>query len=193
MFNMYKKDYIKMIEAYKPFDEQETVDQKTILEFIRQNDNHLLRTNLVAHLTSSAIVLNKDFTKVLFAYHNIYKSWSWLGGHLDGDDNLLYVALKETKEETGVEHVKPYMNDIFMIDVIYVNHHMKNDRYVGDHLHLNVTFLLVADEHDQLVIKADENQDVRWFDLKDVLNFISEERMKSIYQKAIHKIKKLMK
>lgn len=183
--------YIELIEKYKPHNEQETKDKKAILDFIRQNDDHLVRTNLVAHLTSSAIVLNKDYTKVLFAYHNIYQSWTWLGGHLDGDKDLLKVAIKETKEETGIKNVTPFSNDIFMIDVIYVSNHIKHGKYVGDHLHLNVTFLLIGDEEDKLVIKKDENQGVKWFDLKDVLNQISEERMVPVFKKAIQKINQI--
>ncbi len=186
-------NYIDLIRTYEPFNEQEKVDQKAILKFIEQTDDHLLRTNLVAHLTSSSIVLNKTHTKVLFAFHNIYQSWSWLGGHLDGDRNLLKVALKETREETGIKHVEPFSDDIFMIDVVYVKNHIKNGQQVGDHLHLNVTFLLIADESDELVIKKDENQDVRWFDLDHVLDYISEERMIPIYKKAIEKINILIK
>ncbi|BCR36254.1 NUDIX hydrolase [Mariniplasma anaerobium] len=184
--------YIDLIEKYEPYNEQEVRDKKAILDFISQNDNHLVRTNLVAHLTSSAIVLNKDYTKVLFAFHNIYQSWSWLGGHLDGDKDLLKVAIKETKEETGIKHVKAFSSDIFMIDVIYVSNHIKHKKYVGDHLHLNVTFLLVGDESDTLVVKKDENQDVRWFDLDDVFNHISEERMVPVFKKAIQKIKQII-
>lgn len=185
-------NYIKAIEQYEPINEQEEVDKKSILEFIKQNKNHLLRTNLVAHLTVSSIVLNKDYTKILFAYHNIYQSWSWLGGHLDGDPDLLSVAIKETKEETGIKNVVAYLDDIFMIDVILVDNHIKNNSYVGDHLHLNATFLLIADEKDELFVKVDENQDVRWFEIDDVLNHVSEKRMVTVYKKAIHKIKKII-
>lgn len=184
--------YIDIIKAYKPFNVQEEVDQRAILNFIEQTNDHLLRTNLVGHLTSSSIVLNKDYTKVLFAFHNIYQSWSWLGGHLDGDEDLLKVALKETKEETGIKNVEPFSDDIFMIDVIYVKNHIKKGQHVGDHLHLNVTFLLIADESDELFVKKDENQDVRWFGLDEVFDFISEERMVPIYKKAIEKIKTLI-
>jgi 8-oxo-dGTP pyrophosphatase MutT (NUDIX family) len=184
--------YIELIEKYQPYNEQETKDKKVILDFIHKNDDHLLRTNLVAHMTSSSIVLNKDFKKVLFAFHNIYQSWTWLGGHLDGDKDLLKVAIKETKEETGIKNIKPFSDDIFMIDVIYVSNHIKNGTYVGDHLHLNVTFLLIGDESDELVIKPDENQGVRWFDLDDVLNQISEERMVPVFNKAIQKIKQII-
>lgn len=182
-------NYIEKIKSYQTKNEQEMVDQKAILEFIKHNKDHLYRTNLVAHMTSSAIVVNKTLDKVLFAFHNIYQSWSWLGGHLDGDDDMLSVAIKEAKEETGIKNVKAYMDDIFMIDVIHVNNHIKHGKYVPDHLHLNVTFLLLADEHEPLTVKKDENQAVKWFLIDDVLNNVSEERMKPVYQKAFQAIK----
>jgi len=181
--------YIKDIENYIPYNEQEVVDKKLILNFIKNNDDHLYRENLAAHLTSSAIVINQDKNKVLFAYHNIYDSWSWVGGHNDGDEDLLKVAIKETKEETGIKEVKPFLDDIYMIDVIYVENHIKNGKQVPDHLHLNVTYLLIADDHQPLTVKEDENQAVAWIKLEDVFNKISEPRMVPIYKKAFDKLK----
>ncbi|MDA3932453.1 MAG: NUDIX hydrolase [Tenericutes bacterium] len=183
--------YIKDIENYQPYNEQEQMDKTLILNFIKNNSDHLYRENLAAHLTSSAIVINQDKTKVLFAYHNIYDSWSWVGGHNDGDDDLLKVAIKETKEETGIEEVNPYSEDIYMIDVIYVQNHIKNGKHVPDHLHLNVTYLLIANDNQTLTVKEDENQAVAWFELDDVFNKISEPRMIPIYKKAFDKLKSI--
>ncbi|MFW5838586.1 MAG: NUDIX hydrolase [Bacillota bacterium] len=179
------------IEQYTPFNEQEAVDKQAILRFIETNDDVLKRDNLVAHLTSSAIVVNETMDKVLFAYHNIYDSWAWVGGHNDGDPDLLKVAIKEAKEETGIKDVRPYTDDIFMLDIIHVTNHIKHGHYVPDHLHLNVTYLLIADEHDDLRVKHDENSGVKWFLIDDVLDYVKETRMISVYQKAFKKIKTL--
>lgn len=179
------------ITAYIPKTEQEIADKKTILKFIKNNSDVLHRSNEVAHLTSSAIVVNETMTKILFAFHNIYQSWSWVGGHNDGDSDCLAVAIREAKEETGVKNIRPYNEEIFMIDTIYVINHYKKGSYVSDHLHLNITYLLIADENDPLFIKKDENSGVRWFDLDDVLNHVSEPRMHPVYQKAIDRIKKI--
>ncbi|MFP4478811.1 MAG: NUDIX hydrolase [Candidatus Izemoplasmatales bacterium] len=181
--------YIKDIENYKPYNEHEIMDKQLILNFIQNNSDHLYRENLAGHITSSAIVINQDKTKVLFAYHNIYDSWGWVGGHNDGDDDLLKVAIKETKEETGIKEVKPYLEDIYMLDVIYVENHIKNGKLVPDHLHLNVTYLLIADDTQILKVKEDENQAVAWIELEDVFNKISEPRMVPIYKKAFDKLK----
>lgn len=181
----------EQIERYIPINEQEATDKKAMLAFIEHNDDVLERENLVAHITSSAIVVNEAMDKVLFAYHNIYDSWAWVGGHNDGDADLLHVAIKEAKEETGIENVRPYSKDIFMLDIIHVTNHLKHGAYVPDHLHLNVTYLLVASEHDALQVKHDENSGVKWFLIEDVLDYVKEARMKPIYQKAFDKIKHL--
>lgn len=179
------------IEKYTPFNEQEKIDKYAMITFIDNNPDVLDRENLVAHITSSAIVVNETMNQVLFAYHNIYDSWAWVGGHNDGDADLLKVAIKETKEETGITNVRAYSDDIFMLDIIHVTNHLKRGKYVPDHLHLNVTYLLVADENDPLVVKPDENSAVKWFFIEDVLNYVKEKRMIPIYKKAFKKIKAL--
>lgn len=72
-----------------------------ILDWIRNNENAFSRENTVAHMTASAWVVNRERTRVLMVYHNIYNSWSWLGGHADGETDLLSVAIREVKEEAG--------------------------------------------------------------------------------------------
>ncbi len=180
-----------LIEAYQPLNEQEARDQALILQFLKRNPDALERTNLTAHLTSSAIITEKTMTKVLFAYHRIYDSWAWVGGHNDGDPDFLAVAIREALEETGLETVTPYKDDIFTLDVIYVPNHIKHGQYIPDHLHLNVTFLLIADENHPLSIKIDENTGVRWFLIEDALKASSEPRMKPVYQKAFDQIRRI--
>ncbi len=176
------------LNKYSPFNEQEANDIHLFKQFLMHNPDAYDRENLVAHVTSSAIILNQNKDKVLFIHHNIYNSWGWVGGHNDGERNCLKVALKEAKEETGIKDFKVLDNQIFMVDVVYVPNHIKNGIYISDHLHLNVTYLLEANDTDELKIKPDENSGVKWFKLHDLKEASTEERMKPIYQKAIDKI-----
>ncbi len=177
------------IEEYKPYNEQEEQDKKVILKYIDTFDDVLTRNNEFGHFTASSWVLNKDRTKVLMIYHNIYKSWAWTGGHSDGDSNLLNVAIREVKEETGVKDVKPISDDIFSLEIICVNGHVKRGKYVSSHVHLNVTYLLEADEDEELKIKEDENSGVRWVDIDKAVELSNEAWMKGIYKKLIEKQK----
>ena len=90
----------EIVQKYEPKNLQEKQDKVQMLEFIKNNNDYLLRENKTGHFTTSAWAVNKERTKVLMVYHNIYDSWSWTGGHSDGEENLCNVALKELKEET---------------------------------------------------------------------------------------------
>lgn len=136
---MMKENLIRQIENYPPFNEQEEKDKALILGWIRNNENAFSRENTVAHITASAWVVNKDRSKVLMVYHNIYNSWSWLGGHADGETDLLSVAIREVKEEAGISNVRPVSEEIFSLESLTVDGHVKKGNYVSSHLHLNIT------------------------------------------------------
>ena len=179
------------IENFIPYNEQEEVEKKIMLDYIRDFNDTLTRQNEYGHFTSSAFVLNKERTKMLMIYHKIYNSWAWVGGHSDGDSDLLYVAMKEAKEETGIKNVTPISNDIYSLEIINLNGHEKRGKYVGSHVHLNVTYLLEADENEEIHIKEDENSGVKWVPIDEVLNVTSEIWVRDrVYTKIIEKMKK---
>ena len=157
------------IEKYRPFNEQERRDKELILKFLRENEDAFERSNATAHMTSSAWVINRDATKVLMVYHKIYDSWSWTGGHADGERDMLALAIREVQEETGVKNVKPVSDDIYSLEILTVDGHEKRGEYVASHLHMNVTYLLMADEEENLHICEDENSGVAWFTLDGAL------------------------
>ena len=116
-------DQIKM---YKPFNEQEQKDRDLILRAMVTLSDVLTRNNEILHFTSSAFVLNPNRTHVLMVYHNIYNSWSWTGGHADGEPDLFVVAKKELMEETGVSEAKAIKQELISLDILPVIGHDKN-------------------------------------------------------------------
>lgn len=180
----------KEIENYVPFNEQEEKDREEMLKWMDTGLDLLTRNDGFAHWTASAWVVNKTHDKVLMVYHNIYNSWSWLGGHCDGDDDFLHVALKEVQEESGIENVHSLSDDIFSMEILTVDGHVKRNKYVSSHLHLNLTYLLEADENETLHIKEDENSNVGWFGLEEAVQASSEPWLKEhIYNKLNKKLK----
>ena len=176
------------IEKYIPVNEQEENDKEVMLAYIQKNSDYLTRENKVAHFTTSIWTVNKEKTKTLMVYHNIYDSWSWIGGHADGEEDLAMVALRELKEETGVESSALVNTDIFSLEILTVDGHMKKGKYVPGHLHFNVTFLAEADEEQTLVVNEDENKGVKWFTFEDALKASSEPWMvERVYKKLINK------
>ena len=185
---------IEEIEKYEPFNEMEERDKELILRALRREENVFSRENSLCHMTASAWISSPDRTKVLMAYHNIYDSWSWLGGHADGDTDLLRVALKEAEEESGLSKVKPLMQDIFSLEVLTVDGHVKNGSYVSSHLHLNITYLLSADDREQPVRKPDENKAVAWFKREIAVEQSSEPWFRErIYSKLNRKLEEFIR
>ena len=160
---------LEQIERFVPFNEQEARDRALIQDCIERFADIFTRENRLAHVTASAWVVNPARSRILMAYHNIYNSWSWLGGHADGERDLLGVALREVREESGIVRVRPLSPEIFSMEALTVDGHVKRGEYVSSHLHLNFTYLLEADEDQPLRAKADENSNVRWFSLDDAI------------------------
>ena len=179
------------IEKYMPYNEQEENDKKIILDYMEKYDNLLTRENEIAHFTASAWTINKECTKVLMIYHKIYNSWAWTGGHADGDTKLLKTAVRELKEETGIKNVNSLKDDIYSLEIICVNGHIKREKYVSSHLHFNLTYLLEADEKEELMMKEDENSGVKWINIADINEYSTEPWMKEkIYRKLVQQIKR---
>lgn len=225
------------IRLYQPWTDKETWEKQQILDFMEKNPDCLFRGNRIAHMTASAWVVNRQRTKVLMAYHKIYDSWAWLGGHADGEADLLQVAMKEACEEAGLRPANPTMmkaglrpaaaepecrasdaasggpatnggraaadqgpdeavgslrpvrEEIFSLETLTVDGHMKHGSWVPSHLHLNLTYLLEADEEEPLRINAEENTGVRWFLFEEALAASKELWfVEHIYSKLIRKL-----
>lgn len=183
---------IQQLERYKPWNEQEERDRLLILQCLREQKDIFTRSNRLAHMTASAWVVNPDRSRVLMAYHNIYHSWSWLGGHADGKTDLLSVAIREVQEESGICHVRPVSEEIFSVESLTVDGHVKRGEYVSSHLHLNVTYLLEASDEESLSIKKDENSGVAWFSPDKAVESSTEPWFQEhIYRKLNAKLKTL--
>ena len=157
---MNRQELLNQIEYYTPFNEQEETDKQLILNWIRNNTNAFSRENTVAHMTASA----------------------W-------ETDLLAVALREVKEEAGISHVCPVSEEIFSLESLTVDGHVKKGKYVSSHLHLNVTYLLEADSEEAVSIKADENSGVAWFSPEEALKKSTEPWfVEHVYSKLIEKM-----
>lgn len=97
-------DIKEQIEKYIPYNEQEVSDKQLMLEYINKFNDVLTRDNKMCHFTASNWIVNKDRTKALMIYHNIYKSWAWTGGHADGDSNLLIESIIQQNFFNTLKH-----------------------------------------------------------------------------------------
>ena len=186
-------DIIQEIKNFVPLCPQEQRDKAGILRFLAGNPDAFERENLTAHMTASAWVLSPDRRQVVMVYHNLYHSWSWTGGHADGDRDLLAVAMREVTEETGLRRLAPVTEGIFSLECLTVDGHEKRGEYVPSHIHMNVTYLLAA-EDDALREKPDENSGVAWFTPEEALAASTEPWMgQRVYRKLADRAAAYMK
>ena len=178
------------LNAYRPWNEQEEKDAEEILRRLHSDENLWTRDNTSAHLTASAWVVDPKRTKVLMCYHKLYNSWSWLGGHADGETDLLQVALREVREESGLTRVRPVSKEIYSVEILTVDGHEKRGVYVSSHLHLNLTYLLEADAGEPLTVKEDENSGLAWYAPEEAVERSTEPWFRQrIYSKLNAKLK----
>ena len=159
------RDYlIKLLEKYQPLNEQEAHFKITMLDFVNDNTNCFDRTNTEGHITASAWLLNNDMRQVLLLHHAKLDVWCQLGGHCDGDPNVLAVAIKEAQEESGISNIVPVSTEIFDLDI----HHIPAFAKDASHYHYDVRFLLkvVGDEQ---IVANNESKDLRWFGKQEEL------------------------
>lgn len=177
----------EQIENYVPFDEKEVKIKEYLLKWIDRFDDVLTRENEFGHFASSAFVVNKDRTKMLVVYHNIYDAWIFPGGHADGEENLLSVAVREVEEETG-QKTKVLDDSIFAISASPIVGHVKRGKYIPAHTHLDVVYLLEADDKIPLVYREDESKGVKWITFEEAIGSDIVDFIRPVHKRLIEKI-----
>jgi len=182
------KSLLETIEKYVPKNQREEYDKAQMLQFMARNPDCLDRENLAGHFTASMWTVNRARTKTLMVYHNLYNSWAWIGGHADGMENLCAVAMKELQEETGVGYAKLVSDEVFSLETLTVEGHVKKGVWVPGHLHFNLTFLAEADENGMLTVQEEENSAVQWWSFEDVIKVSTEPWVvENVYKKLIER------
>ncbi len=176
------------IENYIPFDEQEKKDKEQFLRFIDTFDDVLTRDNIFGHFSASAFLVNKKRNKMVVVYHIINDGWIYPGGHADGDDNLLSVAVREVEEETGLK-AKILDENIYAIQSAPVKGHIKSGKYVSSHIHFDVLYLMEADDRSPLKYKENESKGVKWISFEEADDKTMCDFIRPIHKKIIEKLK----
>ena len=129
-----------------------------MLLFIQQHPNCFERSLEIGHITASAWLLSRDGEKALLMLHAKLGIWVQPGGHADGNPDVLAVAIREAKEESGIQAIEALSGEIFDIDIHAI---LENGRERA-HLHYDVRFLLQAMSDEELV-SSPESKKLHWF------------------------------
>ena len=176
------------IVRFAPKDGREVREREMMLALIaRDGDAVLSRKNDFAHMTASSIIVSRDRKKTLMAYHKIYNSWAWTGGHADGESDFESIARREAQEETGIRGLVRLGDGAASVEILPVWAHVKRGQHVGSHLHLNVSYLFEADDTLPLRVAEDENSAVGWIEVDKLEEYVSEPPMIPVYKKLLNR------
>lgn len=175
------------LAAYVPRTEEEACAKREILTAAAAYGTEIFYRKCASggHITCSGMILDETGENTLMVYHNIYQSFSWTGGHADGNTDFLDVAAREAMEETGITAAEPLCSEILSLDMLPVAAHEKKGKPVPAHMHYNVTYGLVVRRKEKLRPKPDENSDVKWIPVKDIGTVCKEAHMLPVYEKII--------
>ncbi|GIH06206.1 NUDIX hydrolase [Rhizocola hellebori] len=109
-----------------------------------------------AHVTASAMIVHPDLERVLLCLHGRMNKWVQVGGHCEpGDNSLLEAAMREAREESGLQD---FLAQPVPIDL---DIHQVNCRH-GASYHYDVRFALLA-QAGQVEQVSDESHELGWF------------------------------
>ncbi len=177
---MHRKDILRKLEDYLDVYRNESQMIERFIAFVSSNEDCFERALKEGHVTGSAWVVNRDGTRVLLTHHKKLNKWLQLGGHADGDSDVLWVAMREVAEESGIEAVELVGDGIFDVDI----HLIPARRDEPEHYHYDVRYALrVVDDEDYVV--SDESHDLGWIEIRKLHELTDEWSMVRMAEKWI--------
>jgi 8-oxo-dGTP pyrophosphatase MutT (NUDIX family) len=165
--------------AARALDPHEAAMTRDTIAFVEANDDCLLRSCVPGHLTGSAWIVSPDRARTLLTHHLKLDKWLQLGGHADGEGDLLAAALREAREESGLTRLRALSPEIFDVD----RHWIPARKSDTAHYHYDLRFLFEADPSEPLAISS-ESKDLAWVELNRVAALNAEESMARMVRKS---------
>jgi 8-oxo-dGTP pyrophosphatase MutT (NUDIX family) len=159
------------IERYMQSHPEESDTCERFLDFVRREPGCFHRSTLEGHVTGSAWVVDTRGSHTLLTHHRKLDKWLQLGGHADGDHDVVRVALTEAREESGIADVRLLHPEIFDLDI----HVIPARSSEAEHLHFDVRYVVLAGHADHVV--GLESFDLAWVPVDRITDFTNEESM----------------
>jgi 8-oxo-dGTP pyrophosphatase MutT (NUDIX family) len=154
---MHRTQLLQLLHNYQPTCPREQVYQEQVIAFVSHHPECFQRSLDIGHITASSWLINKAGTHALLTHHAKLDKWMQLGGHCDGESDVMAVAVKEAQEESGIQAVEPVMPGIFDIDI----HLIPANSRERAHYHYDVRFLLRV-ASDEQIVQSIESKALAW-------------------------------
>lgn len=145
---------------------------KRFLDFVEKEAGCFERSTPSGHVTGSAWIASPDGKRVLLTHHRKLDLWLQLGGHADGDPDVLGVAYKEAREESGIDEFEQVSPGIFDLDI----HAIPARKNEPEHFHYDVRYFLRSVRSTDYTVSP-ESHDLRWVGLAEVESLTTEPSM----------------
>ena len=150
------------LRRHVPRDAREAADLAEILAFVARHRNPFDRAISEGHLTGSALVLSDAGDRVLLLFHLKLGRWLQPGGHAEaGEGDGAAVALREAREETGIEGLQLHPTAPRPLDVDV--HAIPARSEEPAHKHLDLRYLVLAPRDAVPRRVPAEARALRWF------------------------------
>jgi 8-oxo-dGTP pyrophosphatase MutT (NUDIX family) len=153
------KTRLELISFLQQYNSKFNEEQKFRTQFIDllKSDRSYHRDHLPGHITGSAWIIDETKQYTLLTHHAKLNKWLQTGGHADGEENVLNVALREAEEESGLKNFRLLQPTIFDLDI----HLIPERKDFPEHFHYDIRFLFEASMKEQIII-SEESHDVAW-------------------------------
>lgn len=175
-----RESLVTSLQQYQTSFREELPFIKQFLELLKHSDA-FQRFHLPGHITGSSWIVDPSREYVLLVHHGTLNRWLQPGGHADGEEDVLNVALREAREETGVTNFGVLQNSFFDLDI----HPIPARSNFPEHLHYDVRFLLEADRNEKVIV-SEESHDVSWIQV-DQLEKLTENN--ASVMRMLHKVR----
>jgi len=174
-----REEIIDLVKSHNPIDDLEKEHVKNTLAFLKENTNCTSPSNTAGHITASAWVLSPSLSETLLTHHKKLNRWLQLGGHIEDDSTIQEAALREAKEESGIDKINLLESSIFDIDV----HKIPSRNGIAEHYHYDLRFVFQADQVEFVV--SPESNDLSWVKLSRVSDLVTDESILRMCRKKI--------
>lgn len=176
---MHRRDLIQRLNNYTITERHDFETRDRFVTFVESNPQCFERSLTIGHVTGSAWIVNPTRDRFLLTFHSKLNLWLQLGGHADGNSDILEVALREAREESGLDNIRCLSTEIFDLDI----HRIPEHNGVAEHYHYDVRFLFEADDSQALVI-SEESHDLRWLTSSEIRQVTQEESILRMLRKS---------
>lgn len=169
---MHRQQLLDLLADYHTNHPQENHTCEAMISFVQAQAHCFERSLSEGHITGSCWLVDKMGTRVLLTHHKKLNRWLQLGGHADGDSDVLRVALKEAAEESGIAALEACSDSLFDIDI----HPIPARGPEPLHFHYDCRFAIRSTHSDDFIV-SDESHDLAWIEVAQLGTRTTEESM----------------